>query len=143
MPVAANSSDESGRPENSSRTPDAVSLADRVNRMQNRPDADPGATPPPLTYRPAPENSRIAVTMEADGSVLEVRIFDGHSQLVRVEARPQPSAPTQFRIFLKNGRTVRAESSRILNLQTVPSGDLLALAGIKPADRSRIANENK
>ncbi|MEJ7625108.1 MAG: hypothetical protein WKF34_14040 [Pyrinomonadaceae bacterium] len=144
-PSPAAISTDSGTPENAAPAPDAGTLADRVNRLRQRVDSNPNATPLPLAFRRAPEDSRIAVSMEEDGSVLEVRIFDNHPELLKVEARPQASEATRFTITLKNGRTVAAKSDKIPNLLTATSSQFLELAGVRrpPADRPRITNGNR
>lgn len=108
------------------------SVFDKSNRERALVDSNPGGTPPPPQFRKAGDDSEIAVTMKADGSVLEIRRFKSHPQLSRVEATWNGTGPKSLKYFLKGGKVVTASSDRIANLQTAPLSVLLEIAGIQP-----------
>jgi len=103
------------------------STLDRVNRPP-RPDADPNATPGPLQFITAPENSRIAVSMDASGVIREVRIFDGHPKLDRVETAWDGKGAKDVTITLRGGKRVRTKTNRLPDLASATTTSLLELA---------------
>lgn len=110
------------------RQPDTIQ--DRANRPP-RPDANPNATPVPLQFKPAPENSEAAFEMTADGNIREVRIFKGHPKLVRVESLSPGGATRYLTITLRGGKVVKAQTDRIDSLANASSAMLAGLAGVK------------
>ena len=108
-------------------SPDS-SIANRANRPQ-RADANPNATPAPLQFKPAPENSRFAVAMQADGSVREVRIFDRHPTLMSVEAISTGRPQKDVTIKLRSGEVVRKRTDRLTDLAGASSRLIAELVG--------------
>lgn len=103
-------------------------IAERSNR-KNRVDANPNATPAPLQFRPAAENSRAALAMNSDGSIREVRIFDKHPVLASVEAISAGGLQKDVTIKLRSGKVVKLRTDRVSDLATVSIQTLLDLAG--------------
>ena len=83
----------------------------------------------PLEFRPGPEDSEFATTMNDRGQPVEVRVFKGNSQLDRVEAVWLGPSEKLLRITLRNGSTVEVKTDRIANLASAPSALLVELAG--------------
>lgn len=102
-----------------------------VSRRRERFDADPSATPPPLTFRAAAENSEFAVQMEKGGNIVEKRLFKKHPILKQVEIRWTGPQTRSLKVTLKSGKIIERQSVPAVNLRTVPSAGLLDLAGIK------------
>jgi len=87
------------------------------------------ASPLPLDFRPGPENSQTATTMNAQGQPVEVRVFNDNAQLERVEAVWLGGDQKLLRITLRNGKTIEATTDRIKNLSSAPADLLVELAG--------------
>lgn len=96
-----------------------------------RPDTRPDATPMPLQFKPAAEDSEIAIAMERDGTVREVRVFRSHPKLAKVEMTYKPAEDKTIRVTLRDGKTVEVKSNRIKALQSAKASELLALTGKK------------
>ncbi|MGE3465413.1 MAG: hypothetical protein AB7J13_00650 [Pyrinomonadaceae bacterium] len=114
--------------ERANRPSRGASIGDLANRPQ-RADSDPNAAPPPPEFRPAGENSKTAVSMGADGVVREVRIFDGHPRLAKVELTLLPSGEKDLKFTMTDGKIVERRTNKINDLATARSIDLLAIAG--------------
>ena len=82
-----------------------------------------------LEFRPGPEDSEFATTMNDHGQPVEVRVFKGNSQLDRVEAVWLGPSEKLLKITLRNGSTVEVKTDRIANLVSAPSALLVELAG--------------
>jgi hypothetical protein len=109
---------------------DNSNLSDRMARLRHRPtNVDHPGPPAPLEYRPAPENSQIATTMNADGQPMQVRVFRTDPRVARVEAIWLGPKEKQFKITLRNGKTVDVKTDKIADLASVSAADLAALAG--------------
>ncbi len=106
------------------------------SRERVRIEEDPSATPPPLTFQKAPENSEVAVYMDKGGSVVETRIFKDHPQLKTVVMRWIDPQTRALKVTLRNGKIVDRQAVRIANLRTVSTTELLDIIGIK-ADANR------
>ncbi|CAN5580994.1 hypothetical protein BH10ACI2_BH10ACI2_21990 [soil metagenome] len=113
-------------------------LDKRFNRA-NRPlvDADSPATPLPLRFAPAGDNSQIAVTMKDDGSVFEVRVFKSQPVIARVEATWLEGNERELKYSLKNGKILVIKTDRIENLKTASLPVLLDIAGLKQAGKNK------
>ena len=92
---------------------------------------DPSATPPPMQFHPADENSEWGVAMNGDGSVLEVRTFKNHPRFTKVEARSFGTNDKQVKFYLRSGQVVEVRTDRLTNLKTMTTAELLAIAGLK------------
>ena len=105
---------------------------------------DPNATPAPLSFNPAGENSEYGTMMERDGTVLEVRKFANHPRLLRVELRWKDPASKAARFIFRDGTTVDISSTSIKDMASMTASSLLELtAGFAPqpsGDRPRIMN---
>ncbi len=115
-------------PATANKTAPGTTIAERANR-QPRIDSGTGAAPGPLQFKPAGENSEIAVTMESDGTVREVRIFKSHPQLAKVESSFRDPGERTLKFTMRNGKVATVKTSRIKDLQTATAAELLALAG--------------
>ncbi len=115
---------------------------DRVEK-RNRVDANPAVSPDPPIFRPAPDNSESAVTMNKDGSILEIRVFKSHSQLAKVESTWFDPAEKSLKVHLKSGRVVDVQTEKLTNLNSASIEEILEVAGLKTSkitgDRPRIA----
>jgi len=111
---------------------------------KNRPNADPSATPHPPEFRPAPEDSEAAVTMDEDGAIHEIRVFKNHPELERVEFIWTDPKDKRVLFTLKGGRKVETRTDTISNLQAASAAELMSLANKskaeKKADRPRLVN---
>lgn len=115
----------------------------RINR--DRIDANPSATPLPLKFKKAAENSEAAITMNTDGSIFEVRVFKSHPQLAKVEATWLDAKEKALKFYLKNGQVLEVKTDRVADLPSTPAAQLLEIAGLKApsksSDRPRVANQ--
>ena len=102
---------------------------DRLNRKRRHPVNGSAGADAPLDFRPGPENSDIATTMNAEGQPVEVRVFKDHPQLTRVEAVWLGPSEKLVTITLRDGTTVEVKTDRIPSLNSAPSELLVALAG--------------
>ncbi len=110
-------------------TPTKAERADKL-RQKNLA-AAPTSGPPALPqFRPAPENSQIATSMNGEGAVIETRVFKNHPQLAKVEMTWAGPQDKSFKIFLRNGKVIEAKSDKINDLKDVPTSILLEMAGI-------------
>ncbi|CAN5161297.1 hypothetical protein BH20ACI2_BH20ACI2_04320 [soil metagenome] len=101
------------------------------SRERERIEEDPSATPPPLTFQNAPENSEFAVYMDKGGIVVETRIFKGHPQLKTVVMKWIDPQTRALKVTLQNGKIVERQAVRIANLRTVSTTELLNIIGIE------------
>jgi hypothetical protein len=85
-------------------------------------------SPAPLDFRPGPENSEIATTMNDRGQPVEVRVFKDHPQLQRVEAVWLGPTEKLLRITLRDGNTVEVKTDSIANLASASADVLVQLA---------------
>jgi hypothetical protein len=113
-----------------------------ANANTKRPVIDTSGSVPPPSFKPAGEDSQIAVSMRPDGKILEVRVFKSHPQLARVESVWDGQGEKELKFVLKNGKVIAKKSDRIENLQTAPTAVLVEIAGIPkppppPATSSR------
>lgn len=102
-------------------------ILERSNR-QPRPDNPTTGPTPQLQFQAAPDDSRFAISMGADGVVREVRIFDRHPRLARVETAWDGSGPRDVAVSFRDGRTVRFQTERMQSLATMPAAEILKLA---------------
>lgn len=112
-----------------------IGIERNVSRRRERFDVDPSATPPPATFQAAPENSEFSVQMEKGGNIVETRIFKRHPQLKIVEVRWTGPQTRSLKVTLKNGKILERQSVPAVNLRTVPSAQLMDLAGIKAGQK--------
>jgi PBP1b-binding outer membrane lipoprotein LpoB len=98
---------------------------------RDRVDIDPSATPLPLSFEKAGENSRFAISMDREGVVTETRIFNDHPQIQKVEMKWLDAKIRSVEVLLKNGKIAQAKTDRVTSIRAMSSSDLLALVGIK------------
>ncbi len=105
------------------------------SRQGERADVDPSATPPPMAFQKAPENSEFGTSMEANGIVLEKRVFKGHPQLRSAEITWTDPQTRSLKVTLKNGKIVERKGVGTINLRTISSAELLNIIGIKSGSK--------
>ena len=115
---------------------------DPKNRKER--EVHPAGPLEPSTPKPAAENSEASAMMNEDGSITEFRVFKGHPQITKAEARWLDPTNKTLKVFLKNGKSLEAKTDRVPYLHTVPSSLLLEIVGVKPTktsgDRPRIVD---
>ena len=99
-----------------------------LDRRRRLPVAGKSGPEVPLDFRPGPENSQTATTMNAEGQPVEVRVFNNNPQLVRVEAVWLGANDKLLKITLRDGATVEVKTDRVASLSTAPSDLLVELA---------------
>ena len=101
-------------------------IAERANR---KPQADvrPDATPAPLKFKPAPENSEMAVAMQPDGLIVETRVFKKHPTLARAELSYGKGERT-LKVTLRDGRSATVKADKVEALRDVTAAQILAMA---------------
>ena len=117
---------------NANSAPPNESSVNRPGVEKRRRPQDTGVTstsPAPLDFRPGPENSQTATTMNEQGQPVEVRVFKDNAQLDRVEAVWLGANQMLLRITLRNGQTREVRTDRIKNLSSAPAELLIELAG--------------
>ena len=116
---------------------------ERINR--DRIDVNPAATPLPLKFRKAAENSEVATTMNTEGDIFEVRVFKNHPQIAKVEATWVDAKEKALKIYLRNGQILEVKTDRLTDLASATASQLLEIGGLKTpsksSDRARIANQ--
>ena len=80
--------------------------------------------------RPAPENSTFTSYLSDAG--YEIRTFQSHPQLLKVEKRIDNTGKQTLKIFLRNGQVVERPGKNIPVLSTATTAAILATAGIAP-----------
>lgn len=101
-------------------------VADRANRKE-RADVRPDATPSALQFKPAPENSEIAVTMQPDGLIVETRVFKDHPTLARAELAYGKGERT-LKVTLRDGRVATVNADKVEALRDIKVAQILAMA---------------
>jgi hypothetical protein len=106
-------------PENTNIDANAnLDLSNTNSNIQNLPVKRPSPTPKtdPLT-RSAPDDSVITAENDAEGDLVETRIFKNHEMLAKVERILTASRRDgSIRVFLKNGRVYEIPVSRLKNV---------------------------
>jgi hypothetical protein len=113
-------------PAASNRDLSGDTIADRANRKE-RSDARPDATPQPLQFKPAPENSEMAVTMQSDGLIVETRVFKNHPTLARAELS-YGKGDRSLKVTLRDGRTATVNAEKVEALQDLKAAQIIAMA---------------
>lgn len=103
----------------------------------------PPGPPPPLQFRQAAEDSEIATTMNAQGEVVETRVFKNHPQIVRAEAVWKTAKEATLRLTLKGGKTIDVKTDRITSLQAATTRDLMGIAGVQAQTRRMERTQNE
>jgi hypothetical protein len=102
-----------------------------LGRANRRPVAETGpeGPPPTPTFTEAPEDSESTATMDAQGRVVEIRVFRKHPQLAKVEATWIDTKTKELKIWLRGGRVVTTRTDKIENLKVASTTFLMELAG--------------
>lgn len=116
---------------------------DKKNKRE-RPDQNPSATPEPAPFRPAAENSEASVMMNADGSITEIRIFNEHPQIQKVEATWTDPANKDLKVYLTSGKILTAKTDKIPTLSSATTDAIMQAVRSNSAatkgDRPRVVN---
>ncbi len=108
-------------------------VADRANRKE-RSDVRPNSTPQPLQFKPAPENSEMAVTMQSDGLIVETRVFKNHPTLARAELS-YGKGDRSLKVTLHDGRTATVNAEKVEVLRDLKAAQIIAMASKQAAFR--------
>jgi hypothetical protein len=100
-------------------------------RGRERIDINPSATPLPLSFEKAGENSQFALSMDNTGAVIETRLFEKHPQLKKAELRTSDAKTRVLKLYLTNGKTTEGRTEKLKSIKTASATELLAVAGIK------------
>lgn len=115
--------------------PPAIDAANssRTSRRgrRERVDMDPSATPLPLKFEKAPEDSEFALSMDQKGTVVETRIFRKHAQIQKAELLWVDAKTKVLRLLLRNGKTAEARTDKLESIRSISADTLLAAVGIK------------
>lgn len=95
-----------------------------------------GAAGPPLDVeeyarknaKPAPDNSTFTSYLTDAG--YEIRTFNNHPELLRVEKKTTSEGKQTLKIFLKNGKVVETDGNRINPLSIATARMILDIAGV-------------
>jgi hypothetical protein len=83
--------------------------------------------------RPAPDNSTFTSYLSDAG--YEIRTFQKHPQLQKVEKRTADNGTVSIKVFLRNGKVVELPGTAIPVLSTAPATQIMNAAGISaPAE---------
>lgn len=95
--------------------------------------------------RTAPDDSTFNATMDAKGMMMEVRTFNNHPVLAKVE-RVFTSPNKTIKVYLKNGKVISLSEDKLENFAAVAPANILLAAGVdgrpKP-DADAQKNEQK
>ena len=131
VPVVGPSTAANEEPLNSNHTPTRDEIREKLRQkgLINAPSSGPLPTP---QFKPAADNSIVSTTMNAQGAVVETRIFKGNPQIASVVMTWVGPNDNTLKIFLRNGRVVEAKADNIENLGSTPVSVFIEKAGIKP-----------
>lgn len=141
--VAVNTGTEVPRPQVADANAASAASSDELGLASNRTDAkinamrQQGAQGPTLSAeevamrnaRPAPENSTFTSYLTDAG--YEIRTFNNHPQLLKVERKVTPDGKQSVKIFLRDGRVIERPGDSIPALSTAASAFILQAAGIQ------------
>lgn len=109
-------------------------------QMQNRLDkirkSGGGVSGPPVDVaalamkmaRPAPDNSTFTSYLSDAG--YEIRTFQNHPQLKKVEKRTADDGKVTIKVFLRNGKVIELPGTAIPILSTAPAFQIMDAAGV-------------
>lgn len=80
--------------------------------------------------RIAPDDSTFQSSMNAKGQFVEMRTFNNHPQIVKIERVFVTPNEKKIFIYLKNGKTVEISDDKVQNFQATSPGNILVAAGI-------------
>jgi hypothetical protein len=84
--------------------------------------------------QPAPDNSTFFSFLSDAG--YEIRTFNNHPQILKVEKKTTNEGKTTAKIFLRGGKVVEIDGNRFQPLSTAPANLILSLAGVEPKQPS-------
>lgn len=82
--------------------------------------------------QPAPENSTFYSYL--GDAAYEVRTFNKHPQLLKVEKKTLGDGKSTMKVFLRGGKVVEMDGNRLLQLSSAPAQIILELAGVQRND---------
>ena len=113
------------------------SLNAKFDKMRKSGVSGPPANPAELARqnsRPAPENSTF--TSYLTDAAFEVRTFNNHPQLLKVEKKITSDGKQTLKVFLRNGKVVDLPAQSISPIATTPTSVILQAAGVQPEQPS-------
>ncbi len=108
--------------------PPAGNFAARTNRTRR--DVRITGTPPPLTFQPADEDSKFATAMGPTGEIYEVRVFNSHPRLAKVESTWIDAKSRDITITLKDGQVRSIKTDALPSLKQATTRQLIDIAGL-------------
>jgi len=98
------------------------------NRRRRKTHAPQNGTAAGVEFRPAPDESEIATTMNVDGQPVEIRVFKADPSLERVESTWVSEKQRSLKITFKDGRVVDVSTDKFSSLLDVSPAELKVLA---------------
>lgn len=93
--------------------------------------------------RTAPDNSSFVTIMNEKGQAIEVRTFQNHPQLIKVERVFVTPKTPELKIYLKGGKVITASDDKLPNFSASSPEQILEVAGIKMIKQTAPAAETK
>ena len=103
---------------------------------RERIDMDPSATPLPLKFEKAPEDSEFALSMDQKGTVVETRVFRKHAQIQKAELIWVDAKTKILRLLLNDGKAREARTDKLESIKTISSDALLSAVGVKAGKKT-------
>jgi hypothetical protein len=94
-------------------------------------DSGPKKSPMPLGARTAPDDSVFSATMNSKGQPMEIRVFNSHPVLAKVE-KTFIGKELQYKVFLKNGKVLDAPAEKMGNFAALAPENILEIVGMLP-----------
>ena len=103
-------------------------FAARANK--SRPEARSVGTPPPMQFQPADEDSQFATAMDSKGAIYEVRIFNSHPKLAKVESTWIDAKTRDITLTLKDGQVLSVKTDQVPSLKQAKVSQLIDVGGL-------------
>ncbi len=128
---------------NAANAPDAnqtlteVSSVSRrnVERLKSKGGGDTNAAPIPsikATPNPAPDNSELSSTMNAQGVPIETRVFRNNPTLSKIERTFADIENPITKVYLKNGKVLTMPKGAVEKPESATAAEILRAVGVKP-----------
>lgn len=92
---------------------------------------DPKKSQTTVGTRTAPDDSTFTGTMNSKGQPMEIRTFNNHPTLARVE-KTFLGKSVQYKVFLKNGKVLDADPEKMSNFAAMSPENILEIVGMLP-----------
>jgi len=102
-----------------------------------------GNSPDPLALamknaKPAPDNSTFTSYLSDAG--YEIRTFNNHPQLLKVEKKVPGNGEQTLKVFLRNGQVIELPGQKIAMLSTASAASIVEAAGLSAAPTKQAAS---